>query len=147
MTPLTYPDCNSLSTPQFLFLFLSSTTPTSISQKDDSHSQSWYSILPFSSSSPYLSLLTSISHISPFLSVPTHHPISKSLQILLLDSGNSTHLTPYFHIFSESLHRSIQTQPLHYSQTNLSESLLKYVSFLLKNFPPDSLLSNKFHIS
>ena len=118
---------------------LSSTTPISISQKDDSHSQNWGSLLPFSFSSRYLSLLTNISHMSPFLSMPTHHPISKSLQIILLDSRNSIHLTPYFHIFSQSLHHS--NQPLHYSQNNLPESLLKHISFLLKNLPPDSLLA------
>lgn len=49
-------------------------------------------ILPFSFLLPLP--ITSYKHLSFPFNAPLTTPISKSLRILLLDSGNSTHLTP-----------------------------------------------------
>ena len=86
-----------------------------------------------------ISLTSLLSFQCPLITL-FQNPSSRLLQWSSFDP-------PTFCIFSESLHRSTPIQPLHYSQNNLSESLLKHLTFLFKNLPSASLLANKFHTS
>lgn len=107
----------------------------------DSYSQNWSCILVSSSFSrlhtlSYWSLLTNISHISPFLSVPTHHPISKSLKILLLDSCNGPHLTPLLSVSSPKASIVLPQSSLYTVHKIIFLNLYLSMShFCLKTFP------------